>query len=379
MSTAPEHSREALGREDPAWVQRPIFIVGHPKSGTSLLVSLLDGHPQLVVFPPETHFFRLVAGRRRLFHGEMGELGPEAVAHYILAHSPVGDLRGVRGEGKGGYDLDEQVEFDFEAFAEQVRDRLRTPPHTPARALSGIALAFQRVSPRHRELDDLRGWVEKTPDHWQDVEALHRDFPAARFIHVVRDPRDNYASYAKKHPGLSPHAFAHLWRAALRAAERYAAELGTERYFVLRYEDLLRDPDGMTRRLAAFLGIDYVDELRVPSLFGVSWEGNSMWGDRMSGISTAPIGRYRQWKRPADLGVVEAVVLDEMRRAGYEPESTPSALDQRRHRALAAVEGLRRRVKFGYRGLRHWVHPAGPFSPDAPGPVPLLKRAWRRP
>ncbi len=37
---------------------RPLFICGHPKSGTSLLKALLDNHPQLVVYPEETVFFR---------------------------------------------------------------------------------------------------------------------------------------------------------------------------------------------------------------------------------------------------------------------------------------------------------------------------------
>ena len=37
---------------------RPVFIGGHPKSGTSLLRSLVDSHPQLVVYPEETMFFR---------------------------------------------------------------------------------------------------------------------------------------------------------------------------------------------------------------------------------------------------------------------------------------------------------------------------------
>ena len=33
------------------------FIVGHPRSGTSLLLALLDGHPDLLVLPFETHLF----------------------------------------------------------------------------------------------------------------------------------------------------------------------------------------------------------------------------------------------------------------------------------------------------------------------------------
>src|SRR5512143_919970 len=36
----------------------PVFIAGHPKSGTSLLRSVLDSHPELVAYPEETSFFR---------------------------------------------------------------------------------------------------------------------------------------------------------------------------------------------------------------------------------------------------------------------------------------------------------------------------------
>ena len=38
--------------------EKPVFICGHPKSGTSLLRSMLDNHPELIVYPEETYFFR---------------------------------------------------------------------------------------------------------------------------------------------------------------------------------------------------------------------------------------------------------------------------------------------------------------------------------
>lgn len=40
--------------------ERPVFICGHPKSGTTLVRALVDDHPELVVFPEETSFFRTV-------------------------------------------------------------------------------------------------------------------------------------------------------------------------------------------------------------------------------------------------------------------------------------------------------------------------------
>ena len=55
-------SLEAVGLADELR-DRPVFICGHPKAGTSLLRAVLDSHPQLVVYPEETNFFRRILPR----------------------------------------------------------------------------------------------------------------------------------------------------------------------------------------------------------------------------------------------------------------------------------------------------------------------------
>ena len=61
---------------------RPIFICGHPKAGTSLVRSILDSHPQLVVYPEETVFFR-----RYLPQSEGLDIqGQLALAEQLLIH-----------------------------------------------------------------------------------------------------------------------------------------------------------------------------------------------------------------------------------------------------------------------------------------------------
>ena len=57
----------------------PVFICGHPKSGTSLLRNLLDSHPQLLVFPEETTFFRQLYPRIK--DASLAEAQELAVAH----------------------------------------------------------------------------------------------------------------------------------------------------------------------------------------------------------------------------------------------------------------------------------------------------------
>jgi hypothetical protein len=94
------------------------FICGHPKSGTSLLLTMLDSHPQLVVYPEETRFFRrwlpsarhlppqLRAARGeewllRMFHWGAGAEHPSQAGFEDRDYSEIGYARGTRTAANG--------------------------------------------------------------------------------------------------------------------------------------------------------------------------------------------------------------------------------------------------------------------------------------
>jgi hypothetical protein len=164
-----------------------------------------------------------------------------------------------------------------------------------------------------------RHWVEKTPFNERYAAQIFAWWPEARCVHMLRDPRDNYASFFRKHPNSSPAVFASTWRESARAGLRNQRKYGSDRYLLLRYEDFARDPETAISQLCAFLGIEDNAALRNPTRGGKPWQGNSMFPDRFSSISAAPVGRWRELLSPSDRFVLETLCASFMRSLHYEP------------------------------------------------------------
>lgn len=267
---------------------RPIFICGHPKSGTTLLISLLDSHPQLVVYPEETYFFRyLIPDIGTASDEEKIALAQRSLLHFFSWETT----------------QDQEV---FQSYANMCLTMQRILQETGLRhdgdLLATAMLAFGKV---HNLLSNQsRYWVEKTPYNEHFGKMIFNYWPEARCIHIVRDPRDNFATYHRKHPGLSAAEFSWRWKKSLRAGYLNQQQFGAHRYLIMRYEDLTNDPETKLKEIISFLGIEDHPTLRQPTNFGVPWGGNSMFNDTFSGISSKPSGR---WKAELDADVVAVI------------------------------------------------------------------------
>ena len=127
---------------------------------------------------------------------------------------------------------------------------------------------------------DASAWVEKTPYHEFVLGTSLRAFPAARCLHVVRDPRAIFLSRRTVEQnvhgsGGDPTRQAQEIGRSLSAAVRYRRQLGPARYRVVRYEDLAGDPESCMREVAAFLGIDFDAKLLRPTVAGRDAASNS--------------------------------------------------------------------------------------------------------
>jgi hypothetical protein len=144
----------------------------------------------------------------------------------------------------------------------------------------------------------------------------------------LRDPRDNYVSYRRKHLDWSAEFFAANWKRSTQAGIENRQRFGPQRYYILRYEDLTRSPEEQLQKLQDFLQIEWDASLVAPTRAGEQWSGNSMFGgaaNEFQGISPAPVGR---WK--GKLSISQAVVI-EMRlgklleACSYSPEALSEA------------------------------------------------------
>ena len=299
-------------------MQRPIFILGAHKSGTSLLRSLFDGHPDLITVPVEAHFFQHAAwwvdyAYRRTLPVPVDREGfidraTRWVQRCNTSEDPQGDsvARGV---------------FDVPRFRASLTAALPPSSHpreAPALYLEAYFSALHE-SVWGRPPEAGRRFVEKSVEHAEFAADLHAFFPDARFVHLVRNPYANLVSLRAykadgRYPWIGPairslyNAFYFLYRNRRRIAP----------YHVLTYEDLVQHPERSVEALCAFLDLDRRDSLLQPTFLGRPWGGNSTSDVTFTGISAARIARWRDDILPLEAALVNKYLPHVLRDFGYE-------------------------------------------------------------
>jgi hypothetical protein len=164
----------------------------------------------------------------------------------------------------------------------------------------------------------LTHFIEKTPRQYDAVDAMFEDFPAAKVIHVLRDPRDNYLALKRMmdEPGyqgigyqpsnfLRDRLLASL-EAAYRNVKKYQGQ-----YRLVFYEDLILGGEPIIREIAAWLDLPWHDVLMVPSYGGELWKGNSLDSDlkdRLKPFDRRPIGRWKNALNEQEIEILEWVI-----------------------------------------------------------------------
>jgi hypothetical protein len=304
----PDPARLAAAR---ALAEHPVFVCGYMKSGTTFLVGLLDQHPQLAVLPGDSHMLNLIDRRRRAGGGGGDD-------RYWIARlvNPTGQRPfWFLGEDDGAY-----VEF-----VRYLAHWLAELPRAERSPFLAAVLALYCANPRRPPRPVA--WVEKTP--WNELRAREAlaFYPAARFVHVVRHPLENLASMKQlvRHRGwgwrgaVSAVTTAWRLRRSLHAGLDNQRTLGPDRYLLVGHERLLADPPGETKRLAAFLGIDWDPGLLRPTVNGVPQASNSMYGERRAVgeiVRDAPL-RWPSELSPLERRLARAILAPTLRRLGY--------------------------------------------------------------
>ena len=299
-----------------AMPRRAAFVVGVPRSGTTLFARLLDGHPKLFVLPFETH-----------------------ASQWAGTPDPVTPLlsRIVRAREYA------KQSPEAEELARVLRARLPAPAslETLLRATVETLLELGGAT------EGAEVWVEKTPRHLRVVPELLRSFgPETRVLAVVRDPRAVMASrrtrFERVGAGNVRH-FAQRWAFADALTRRFEARFPA--FLSIRYEDLVADAEAVMRRAAEHLSIDFDPVLVQPTLDGETWRGNSSFGrGTQSGVSRAFIDRWRAELVPEDVASLERLLRDRMRARGYAPIAAPRAGPSLGRLVVEAVTALRQVV-----------------------------------
>jgi hypothetical protein len=163
---------------------------------------------------------------------------------------------------------------------------------------------------------------EKTPNHLLHMLTLERFFPAAKFIHIVRDPRAVVNSW-RDVPWSTGNVVgdAFVWRRYMLAA-RQCPPRRSDSLMVIRFEDLVRRPEPTLTDVCRFIGIDFQPSMcafhdNKESALNVTREP---WKARANQpLDTDRLGRWRDELSRGDVARIESVAGGEMRRYEYHP------------------------------------------------------------
>lgn len=284
-----------------AFKNKATFICGYPKSGTTLLLSLLDGHPELLVLPEESYFFNYIYPAKDKAKAILKE------THLSnLSRNEVSDSAwGARGYPNFNFSLFESL---VQSSALEAQDDRET--------LLAIMSAFSSASGEGAK----KRWVEKTPHNEYYYHIMRQWFGSDLVcIHIVRDPRDNFASYRKHRKNnnreLSAETFALRWALSCELGLRLARQF--PHYHMVRYEDLTTRPSEVLQSICSWLGVSYDEKLLAPTLGGGIWGGNSMHGHRHSGITAQSVGLYKEQLSREEIEYLDSVLANYIQQFEY--------------------------------------------------------------
>lgn len=284
---------------------QPVFVGGCPRSGTTLVGSLLGSHPQAVCVP-ESQF----------------------------------KIAWIRSASSSGGNLDRD-----EVLSSLSRDFRSKPWNVDRAALSRrlgrktepAALMTQLVT-SYAERTERSGaafWIDHTPNNLRYFALLAKTFPGARFVHLVRDPRAVSASLKPLDWGPNDsQTCATFWLQQISFGLAAEASLA-ERILRIRYEDVVEQPEATVERLCRFVGLDFSPA----TLQGDGFEVPRYTRDQHQLVGQPPArARARAWEQALsrrEIEHIESACCDLLPYFGYSPATPGTARSTSRMERLS--------------------------------------------
>jgi len=280
----------------------PVFVLGSPRSGTTLLYDMLLSAGGFAVYLAESNVFNLLVprfgdlriymNRKRLLDAWLNSklfrasgLKPDAIRHAILSD------------------------------CENGADFLNT--------MMGEICAAQGM---------LR-WAENSPEGMLYLPLIRKLIPHALFVHIIRDGRDVATSlgklrYVRAFPWEERHGIIGCglyWEWMIEHGRRFGKTIPDD-YMEVRFEDLLAQPQPTLDRIGQFIDqpLDY--EVIQQVAYGSVTKPNSSFKQESAKRDFNPVGRWRKSFSPDQLLKFERLLGKTLAELGYEPATNGSAL-----------------------------------------------------
>jgi protein-tyrosine sulfotransferase len=309
----PQPLRERILLSDHPWIRnsnwqirsarhglpsRPFFIVGNPRSGTTLLRSILSNHPEVFI-PPENGS---LGGMIRTFAGNRHQPWKTVVTLMLEKF-------------RGGYAFD-YWKLDLDEV-QSAAESLPVEERTLSSLINIIYLKYGSIYARGKTR-----WGDKTAGNSPALGKIYLVFPEALYIHAVRDGRDSIISNVKAGFARSYIEGAYQWKKNVRICRNFGRKLrAKDQFFEYRYEDLISKPEKTITELCHFLSLEPTETMlryqgadtHLPDVFVVPHHQNVT-----KPIFQDSIGKWKTQIPKPELPSVLKIMGKELALYGYE-------------------------------------------------------------
>lgn len=311
-------------------MENPIFIVGLPRSGSTLWLNIIAKNPDILRMG-EMHFltpwrkdFRYFC-RRRV--GNLSEKkNIQKMIELIFSNEIVSGITGSFWH----YDIEKVNDYN-------LKKKLFTRIIESERSLGNI---FRILI---EEITNFRGYNKcciKFPVYVNYIHKLLQWYPECKILHVIRDPRATAISRTNDPGGTklkierySRMSFIikkimifftvvqYIWTSKIHYKYRKIAN-----YALFCYEDLLVDPEKVIRELCDFTEMNFVPEMLHPK----EGQASSITGAKVKGFDKKAGSRWRNVASPFEKRIVTLLTKKSMKRFGYDYKNHPICLERSR-------------------------------------------------
>ena len=307
-----EASPRAIGADSTKKNTAPVFVLGCPRSGTTVLYHMLLSAGDFAVYRAESNVFNLLVPR---FRGMRSAVDRRELMEVWLRSK----LFRVSG-------LD----------AREISARITAECHGGG---DFLRIVMQEIARKQ----GVRRWADCTPDHLLYMAEIKRQIPEALFIHIIRDGRDVALSYAKQgwsHPlpwdrNESLGVAGLYWEWIVRKGREQGERLGTD-YKEVRFEELIAKPREALKQLGTFIDhdLDY-DRIQQAGIGSVSQPNSSFAGESQGAFD--PVARWKTKMSLDQMAMFEGLIGKFLRELGYELFSQDSPKNGLRAARLRAT------------------------------------------
>jgi len=303
-----------------------IFIVGASRSGTSLMRTILERSDRIAIARENHYLGHLRQGEgARYYFRRAGDPARDDTVRAIVEMIYAGEFQ-RRSRWR-------EVSTFWRWLVDNVpRDEMERRLLAAERSERGLFVCFLRAY-ADRLGRPIMG--EKTPPHLAYVDTLLEWFPDSRIVHMLRDPRAVYVSDVRRRRNKLRRPYSWLarvpgmlalvilvqtslvWRGAVRRHFDYQVKY-PDRYRLIRFEDLVRQPLETLRGLYTFLGVAMPPDPIAVKVVSQGFRGGE------PGLDAAAADRWREHISPVSRRLLELLLRGPMRRMGYLDRSSVS-------------------------------------------------------